>query len=61
MARAVGAEQVSRRRVRLQVLGSSTARCEKCLADTSKQIDTWIVHGVCNGCLKSDQQKRAGR
>ncbi len=56
-------ETPGRRKTRLGVLGISTARCGKCLADCKDELDNWLIYGICRTCLheKPVQQKVAGR
>ena len=57
------ADPAKTRSLRLGVLGPSTARCEKCLADCSGSVGEWAVTGLCPAHteIKAKQQRVAGR
>lgn len=40
------------RRLRVDVLGDKSARCEKCLADCREAVGLWVIDGMCAGCRK---------
>lgn len=55
--------EARKRTYRLAILGPSTARCEKCLADCTSTVGEWSVTGLCPTCstTKGKQQGVAGR
>lgn len=40
------------RRLRIDVLGDKTARCERCLADCRDSVGLWVIDGKCDKCRR---------
>lgn len=45
-------ETPKQRRLRYEVLGDKTARCEKCLADCRNSVGLWVIDGKCEKCRR---------